>query len=142
MLVAQLYCGSAFHLAVYWVLFLNLIAIKFLNLLQEVQIYIAWPYYIATRKWYGRSIIAERLSTRQLIVQCGLKSQLAYIYIYCTIRYNSIVFLYRRAVQYPVILDVSEFITYSITTGSYLDWLLQSCCIETGFVAIQLFQQG
>ena len=70
----------------------------------------------------------------------------AYLYVhkhlYCTIRYNSIVFLYRRAVQYPVILDVSEFITYSITTGSYLDWLLQSCCIETGFVAIQLFQQG
>ena len=28
------------------------------------------------------SIIAERLSARQLIVQCGLKSQLAYIYIY------------------------------------------------------------
>ena len=27
-------------------------------------------------------IIAERLSARQLIVQCGLKSQLAYIYIY------------------------------------------------------------
>ena len=29
---------------------------------------------------YG--FIAERLSARQLIVQCGLKSQLAYIYIY------------------------------------------------------------
>ena len=28
------------------------------------------------------TIIAERLSARQLIVQCGLKSQLAYIYIY------------------------------------------------------------
>ena len=27
-------------------------------------------------------VIAERLSARQLIVQCGLKSQLAYIYIY------------------------------------------------------------
>ena len=27
-------------------------------------------------------MIAERLSARQLIVQCGLKSQLAYIYIY------------------------------------------------------------
>ena len=27
-------------------------------------------------------IVAERLSARQLIVQCGLKSQLAYIYIY------------------------------------------------------------
>ena len=27
-------------------------------------------------------IIAERLSARQLIVQCGLKSQLAYVYIY------------------------------------------------------------
>ena len=29
-------------------------------------------------------IIAERLSARQLIAQCGLKSQLAYIYIYCS----------------------------------------------------------
>ena len=29
-----------------------------------------------------KAIIAERLSARQLIVQCGLKSQLAYIYIY------------------------------------------------------------
>ena len=28
------------------------------------------------------AFIAERLSARQLIVQCGLKSQLAYIYIY------------------------------------------------------------
>ena len=28
------------------------------------------------------SMIAERLSAKQLIVQCGLKSQLAYIYIY------------------------------------------------------------
>ena len=27
-------------------------------------------------------IIAERLSARQLIVQCGLKSQLVYVYIY------------------------------------------------------------
>ena len=30
----------------------------------------------------GKLLIAERLSARQLIVQCGLKSQLAYIYIY------------------------------------------------------------
>ena len=30
----------------------------------------------------SRHIVAERLSARQLIVQCGLKSQLAYIYIY------------------------------------------------------------
>ena len=29
----------------------------------------------------SNTIIAERLSARQLIVQCGLKSQLAYIYI-------------------------------------------------------------
>ena len=33
-------------------------------------------------------VVAERLSVRQLIVQCGLKSQLAYIYkyiyIHCT----------------------------------------------------------
>ena len=27
-------------------------------------------------------VFAERLSARQLIVQCGLKSKLAYIYIY------------------------------------------------------------
>ena len=27
-------------------------------------------------------VIADRLSARQLIVQCGLKSQLAYLYIY------------------------------------------------------------
>ena len=31
---------------------------------------------------YTHSLIAERLSARQLIVQCGPKSQLAYIYIY------------------------------------------------------------
>ena len=31
---------------------------------------------------YYKPLIAERLSVRQLIVQCGLKSQLAYIYIY------------------------------------------------------------
>ena len=30
------------------------------------------------------SLIAERLSARELIVQCGLKSQLAYIYMCAT----------------------------------------------------------
>ena len=33
---------------------------------------------------YFLCVIAERLSARQLIVQCGLKSQLAYIYICAT----------------------------------------------------------
>ena len=31
---------------------------------------------------YSFQVIAERLSARQLIVQCGLKSKLVYIYIY------------------------------------------------------------
>ena len=54
-------------------------------------------WYVRTRKWNTESgkwyvrpglpyisvcMIAERLSARQLIVQCGLKSQLSYIYIY------------------------------------------------------------
>ena len=34
--------------------------------------------------WAPNSIIAERLSARQLIVQCGLKSQLVYIYMCAT----------------------------------------------------------
>ena len=41
-------------------------------------------------------IVAERLSARQLIVQCGLKSQLAYIYM-CT---TSVTL--RNAIKSPV----------------------------------------
>ena len=33
-------------------------------------------------RFFESTLAAERLSARQLIVQCGLKSQLAYIYIY------------------------------------------------------------
>ena len=31
--------------------------------------------------WVKYRLVAERLSVRQLIVQCGLKSQLVYIYV-------------------------------------------------------------
>ena len=36
--------------------------------------------------WFARGFIADRLSARQLIVQFGLKSQLAYIYITIHVR--------------------------------------------------------
>ena len=54
--------------------------------------------------WYIAKIvtfIAERLSARQLIVQCGLKSQLAYTYTYRPIMCATSVTL-RNAIKSPV----------------------------------------
>ena len=45
-------------------------------------------------------IIAERLSARQLIMQYGLKSQLAYIYIYIYMCATSVTL--RNAIKSPV----------------------------------------
>ena len=56
-------------------------------------------------------LIAERLSVRQLIVQCGLKSQLAYIYIYIYMCATSVTL--RNAIESQVMLLI-HVITMSV----------------------------
>ena len=62
----------------------------------------------------NKNIIAERLSARQLIVQCGLKSQLAYIYIYIFIYMCATSVTLRNAIKSPVTFRI-RVVTTAVT---------------------------